>query len=389
MAAEAIAAAFPDLGRTCGGRPHLSKGAHVTLRHWFAVVAGTFFVFGGQSAFADEAKRERAAFGALEAPSAEAVKASAVAWLKQAGKSDEASLRQFEVIWKQEDRTVLDRVADTLALGNAAAATLLAEARDLQSSAPTAVPAPLQDAKAPAFYRANLALAYARALSNRRVHEEALDILKLIRPEQVVDPSAYLFHRAVSEHALLRRPEAGRTISRLLDDAIDAPERYKTVGALMLLDMQTWKEKDLGSIARKMDNIERRLDLARGGPQTQKIQKEVVARLDELIKELENKSKNSSQCNGGSCPNGGQQPGGGSSGGANPTNPMQDSRIANNGGAGHVDQAKLRKLVDGWGKLQERDRERAIQNLTRGMSARHREAIENYFRNLAEATSKR
>jgi hypothetical protein len=41
----------------------------------------------------------------------------------------------------------------------------------------------------------------------------------------------------------------------------------------MLLDMQTWKDKDLGTIARKMGNIERRLDLARGGPQTQKLQK--------------------------------------------------------------------------------------------------------------------
>ena len=59
----------------------------------------------------------------------------------------------------------------------------------------------------------------------------------------------------------------------------------------MLLDMQTWKDKDLGAVARKMDNVERRLELARGGPQTQKLQKEVVARLDELIKELENKAK--------------------------------------------------------------------------------------------------
>ena len=59
----------------------------------------------------------------------------------------------------------------------------------------------------------------------------------------------------------------------------------------MALDMVAWKDKDLGSIARKMDNIERRLDLSRGGPKTQKLQKEVVARLDELIKEMENQSK--------------------------------------------------------------------------------------------------
>jgi hypothetical protein len=149
----------------------------------------------------------------------------------------------------------------------------------------------LRDAKASVFYRANLGLAYARTLSNRRVHEEALETLKLFHPEQVVDPSAYLFHRAVSEHALLQKPEALKTITRIIDDVPFAPERYKNVSVLMLLDMQTWKDKDLSSIARKMENIERRLDLARGGPQTQKLQKEVVMRLDEIIKELENQQK--------------------------------------------------------------------------------------------------
>jgi hypothetical protein len=63
---------------------------------------------------------------------------------------------------------------------------------------------------------------------------------------------------------------------------------------------------------------------------------------------------------------------------------MQDSRIANNGGRGTVDQAKLRKLTEGWGRMQPREQARAIQELTRGMSPRHREAIENYFRNLAQ-----
>ena len=39
--------------------------------------------------------------------------------------------------------------------------------------------------------------------------------------------------------------------------------------------MVTWNDKDLGSIARKMDNIERRLELSRGGPKTQKLEKDV------------------------------------------------------------------------------------------------------------------
>ena len=273
----------------------------MTRCHRLGVLAlAVLLCTGRQAVVAAEVKKEVAAFGALDAPSAEAARTNALAWLKQTGKANEAALRQFDLIWKQDDRPVLDRVADSLALVDPAAAKLLAEANDPASPAPTAIPDALQNAKAPAFYRANLALAYARGLSNRRIHEESLAILKQFRPEQVVDPAAYLFHRAVSEHALLQRPEAVRSITRLLEDAVDAPERYKTVAALMLLDMQTWKDKDLGAVARKMDNVERRLELARGGPQTQKMQKEIVARLDELIKELENKAKGSSQGNGGS-----------------------------------------------------------------------------------------
>jgi hypothetical protein len=246
----------------------------------------------GQALVGNETKKPTAGFGTLESPATAAVKAKAEAWLKGVAPGDAAKLQQFGRIWSEETRSVTDRLADTFALGNAAAARLLAEARNLTSPAPVEVPALFKDEKLGEFFRANLALAYSRALSNRRIHEEALDTLKLFRPEQVVDPSAFLFHRAVCEHALLQRTDAGKTIGRLLQDALDSPERYKTVGMLMLLDMQTWKDKDLGAVARKMDNIQRRLDLARGGPQTQKLQKEVILRLDELIKELENKQKN-------------------------------------------------------------------------------------------------
>jgi hypothetical protein len=217
--------------------------------------------------------------------------AQAAAWLRGIGKTDPQTMSRFEAIWKQPDRIVLDLVAETLTLGDSGAAKLLDEARDVNAAPPIKIPDILRDTKAPVFFRANLALAYARALSNRRVHEETLDVLKTFRPEQVVDPAAYLFHRSVSEHALVSKTEATQSITRLLDDCNTSPERYKTVSALMLLDMQTWKDKDLGAVARKMENIERRLDLARGGPQTQKLQKEVIARLDEIIKELENKAK--------------------------------------------------------------------------------------------------
>jgi hypothetical protein len=218
-------------------------------------------------------------------------RARAKAWLEGVAKGDAEKTRLFASIWGQESRSVVDRLADTFALGNPQVAKVLSEVRNPAAPAPLEIPALLKDKTLPEFVRANVALAYAKALSNRRIHEEALQALSLFTAEQVADPAGYLFHRAVCEHALLNKQDAVKTVHRLLNHAVDSPERYKTVGTLMLLDMQSWKEKDLGAVARKMSNIERRLELARGGPQTQKLQKEVISRLDELIKELENKAK--------------------------------------------------------------------------------------------------
>jgi hypothetical protein len=326
--------------------------------------------------------RELASFGTLKAPVADAAREQARNWLASTGsKLEGATLQAFDAVW-QSDRPVFDKVTETLILGDENARKLLAEARNPSGAAPTQAPVLIRDAKQDAFFRANFALAYAKALAGRRVYEEALETLKAVKPEQVADPSAYLFHRAVAEYSLLLKPEAQETIARLLDDVADAPERHKMVAALMHFDMLTWRDKDLGWIARKMDNIERRLEMARGGQTTQKMQKEVVARLDELIKQLENQQNQSSSSNGGSCPNGGQQPGNGGSN--NPSAPMQDSNIATNPGPGQVDPKRLKEVAEVWGKLPDRERAQAIQGLTKDMPPRQRQLIEDYFKRLAQ-----
>ncbi|MSQ93440.1 MAG: hypothetical protein EXR98_02665 [Gemmataceae bacterium] len=258
-------------------------------RSWVSIAACALLLCVGGMAFGNDKK---ATFGALETMSADAAKTKLAAWLKEVGKSDAATLQKLDAIWQDNQRTMLDRTADSFALGDAVAAKMMQEARDPQAPAPIVVPTVFQNEKASVFYRANLGLMYARALVNRRVYEEALDTLKLFGAEQCVDPSAYLFHRSVCEHAMQRKADASKTIGRLLGEALQiSPDRYKTVATLMLLDMHTWKEKDLGDISRKMDNIERRLDIARGGPETHRQQREVLNRLDELIKKLENSKK--------------------------------------------------------------------------------------------------
>ena len=131
---------------------------------WLSILALTGLLVGAGSALAKAPKKptkdkEIASFGTLRTATAESARAQSLDWLKGTGKLDE---KAFAAIWDQPDRCILDKVADTFALGDADAHKLLAEARDPSASAPLFVPDILKDAKRPAFYRANLALAYAR-----------------------------------------------------------------------------------------------------------------------------------------------------------------------------------------------------------------------------------
>jgi len=266
----------------------------VRLLRWFPVALAAILFVGGWQALADTGKKptkEESSFGSLRAVDPAEARKQAETWLKSVGKTDAGSLTKLKTIW-DGDRTLLEKVAATLVLGDPQAEKLLAEARDADAPAPTEVPALLKDAKKSQFYRANLALAYAKALTLRKVYEEALESFAVVKPEDVVDPASFYFHKAVCEYELMLKDKADGSIDRLLVDVTDAPERYRIVAALMHFDMLTWQDKDLGWIARKMDNIQRRLDLKRGGKQTQKMQKDVLVRLDEMIKELENKQKN-------------------------------------------------------------------------------------------------
>jgi tetratricopeptide (TPR) repeat protein len=332
----------------------------------------------GVPAQAADAVKPAYTFGTLRTATPEQAKAKAAAWLTAVGRMDPAA---FEAIWADESRSVFDRTVATLVLGSPEAAALLAEAAKPDAPPPTAVPPVIKDAKNDAYLRTNVATAYAKALAAKRVYEEALDALKVVPPEQAVDPSAYFFYRAVAEHALILREPATASITRLLDDVADAPDRYRMVATLMFFDIQNWPKdaKDLSNIGRLMDNSGRRLDLARGGPVTQDIQKKIVFRLDEAIKEMENQMKNGQGQNGGQCPSGGQKPGPGNT---NPNNPAPDSVIMGGSGQGKVDEKKLRKLAEEWGKLPAAERAKAIQEITRDLPAKYKPMIEDYFKSL-------
>jgi len=355
----------------------------------FAALALTASLCGSPLLAAEPATKpikELASFGTYQAPKAEEAKAQALEWLKSVGKTDAASQQAFEAIWST-DRPLLDKVTATLVLGDARVAALMAEARDVNAPAPTNTPALVKDLKLPAFFRANLGLAYAKALCNRKVFDETIETLKVIKPEQVVDPSAYFFTKAVAEFTLMLKKEAEDSALRLLDDVTDAPERYRMVAALMHFDMLTWQDKDLGWISRKMNVIKDRLDLTRGGEKTRKMQKEVLVRLDEMIKELENKQKQSSSSNGGSCPSGGPPSQGGPPQGSQSSSPAQESGLPNGQMPGQIDPKRLKEVADVWGTLPEKDRARIMQELTRDLPEKYRDAIQTYLKQISAKTN--
>jgi len=271
----------------------------VKLRKWIAALAIT--AGSSVAAFAAEPTAKApdpslVSFGTLRGLPADEAKAKAESWLTGLGKMDRA---KFDAIWAA-DATVASKTVDSIALGKPEAKAALDDARDITKDAPTAVPAVIKDEK-DAFVKANLGAAYARALAGKKVYEEALEAVKDAQVESMVDPSAFLFFKSVAEHSLagyqkIKKVDAVSSLVRLLDDVTDTPDRYKMVATLMFFDLQNWSkdEKDLGNIGKLMDSSGRRLDLARGGQTTQDIQKKILFRLDEKIKELEEKAKGGS-----------------------------------------------------------------------------------------------
>ncbi len=287
--------------------------------------------------------------------------------------SDPAARKSAEALW---DRTLeielLDRVAATLAAADPEARRLLDSARDSASPAPTSVPAILRDSSKSAFFRNNLALAYAKEIATRRVHEEASDTLRAITPELTVDPATYYFFRAVAEHKLHKKDDSLRSIDRLLTGVADVPERYRRVAMLMAAEMRQWKDKDLGYIARLMDDLVRRFDLARGGDLNIRQQEEVIALLDKIITNLERRHPR------GDNPTPPGPPGDRRT--VQPRRPADREYDEGPGGPGFAPERRFRADMKVWGNLPEKEKVRALEQYYRELPAHYREAIEEYAR---------
>lgn len=355
------------------------------IRHLFAVAA---LFIAANPAFAVEpvpkAPKPTFGFSTMKPAKPEDAKAKAKKWLQAAGKFDQAA---FDAIWKDNSRTVLDRTADSLALGSREAATLLESVRKADAAAPPEVPAILKDAKQDLFFRTNVALAFAKAAASKMAYEEALEALKSVNPEHAVDPATYYFFKAVSEHALLRKEAAIVSVVNLLEEVSDSPARYTMIATLMYFDMQNWSpdSKDLSNIEKLMNNSGRRLELARAGERTQDIQKKIIFRLQELIQEMEAK-KHGPTGKLPNCPPGGDKPAPPGNnpgpGNVNPTQPAPRSDVMGGDGDGNVTNTKLKQIAEQWGNMPPEKRAQVVQEITRELPPRFEPFIKSYFQAL-------
>lgn len=345
--------------------------------HVLAVLALTFGFAGATHA---QTTPEKSGFGVIRGPSFLQARTQALEWLKGAN-PNHAILKQAEDLWKPDtDRTLIDRVADTLALGDKDAAAFITQINDPNTAAPTEVPALLKDTNKAVFVRANLALYFARQMTQRRVHDEALAALLGTRPEQVIDPASYYFFKAVAEDKLLMKRDGLQSVERLLTSVADVPERYSVVAKLMKEEMSKWDDKDLGDVARRMEEVEGRLDVARGGPKTQQKEKEILDRLKKEIENIEQQIQQMQQQ---------QQAQGRQPQDPRSTDPLKESKFAGGAGPGNVERKKLLKDLEVWGRMPEKERIKALEAISREYPPHFREAIEGYLKELAKSSGKK
>jgi hypothetical protein len=181
-----------------------------------------------------------------------------------------------------------------------------------------------------------------------------------------------LFYQSAVYHKLLDRDAGLDTLGKLLQGPENCPRRYRVLAKMMLADMSQLEDDSLEHIARRMDDIRRRLDLGRAGPKVRKVEDGVIESLNKKIKEMEDKQQQQQQ----------QQ----SSNSPRSSKPAQDSRFQGGKGPGEVVKRNIGSK-SGWGDLPPKEREEALQQIGRDLPANYRDVIEQYFKRLASEES--
>ncbi len=306
-------------------------------------------------------------------PPAQSVKSKAMDWLGEK-KADVGLRAKAEEIWSAsagqfKEEELLDRLAATFALADKDSEKLVALCSRPRTALVLDPQAWLGNPQTPPFVACNMRLFYARWLVQESLFEEAREQLTGLEPSDVVAPATLLFYQSVVYHTLLEKESGLKALDQLLAGAEKSPRRYIALARLMQGDLNGLEEDSLDHIARRMDDIRRRLDLGRTGPKVRKVEDGVIESLDKLIKKIEDQQQQQQQ----------------SLAGGNvlrPTSPAQDSVPMGGKGPGDVTKRDIGSQSD-WGDLPPKEREEALQQIGRDFPAHYRDVIEQYFKSLA------
>ena len=233
----------------------------------------------------------------------------------------------------------------------------------------------LADEKTPALERNNLRLLYGRWLVQEKMIDEAVDQIGTLEAGQVADPASLLFYQAVVFHSTLQKKPGLERIAKLLEREHDIPRRYVSVVKLMEADFSPLKDDSLDHIARRMDDVRRRLDLGRAGPKVREVEDGVIKSLDKLIEEMEAKAAAAAA-----------MAAAGAQGNIRSSSPAPDSMPLGGKGPGNVTKKDIGN-ESGWGNLPAKQRQEALQQIGKDFPAHYRDVIEQYFRKLASEDS--
>lgn len=211
--------------------------------------------------------------------------------------------------------------------------------------------------------------------------EEAIQIAQTLKEKDFKGDTRHTFfaYKTMAFHQIGDKKNAEMAIKEFRQSFGVASEREKALIFLIEDDMGRWSKDKLDSVVRKMKRVEDRLQNSKGGPITQSVQREIVSDLDRLIKEKEDAKAKASGEGDGSGDEDAEKPDSKKPG----VQGLKESKIAGGAGKGNVDEKKLTGLAQQWGKLPEKSRAAAMQDLTRDMPAKHVELIRQYFLKLS------
>lgn len=309
-------------------------------------------------------------------PASADVKQQLDAWLATQSLSAEQQ-HALEALWPATDEAprgeeLLEQLTASLAAVSAKAKEVVAFCQSPRSEVRLPDFEILADNSQPALVRNNLRLLYGAWLARHDMHEEALQQFADLAPHNVVDPVSLLFYRSVCHHRLRDKEACLPELAKLLENEAAVPRRYREVAQLMQADLEPLKPDTLDEVARLMDSIRRRLDLARVGQRVRQEEDEVIAKLSKMIDEMEEQRQQAESQIGQGDP----------SSNPTPATPQPDSRDAGTRGTGDVDPKKLENHGN-WGNLPLKERQEAMQQISKELPAHYREAVEEYFRKLA------